>query len=152
WALDAASGRVMKVASNQSFGGTGFSYGDVVRLNFTDNYESVIKSETAEDWILGLEAKDRGAPYARIELAVSKAGGWPLRGTCYARSGAVVKEMAYSGAGEIATGRRPLVVSVTSPLDPGSINALTIVSERPLTLPDAAFNKRNLSARMEEKL
>ena len=44
WAYDTASGREVKIPTNQSFGGTGFSYGDVLRLNFSDNYLPVVKA------------------------------------------------------------------------------------------------------------
>lgn len=152
WTYDKASSRVMKVASNQSFGGTGFSYGDVVRLNFSDNYSAVLKGESSDAYQLELTAKSRSAPYYQIALTVAKKGSWPVKGTYYARSGSVVKEVAYSSIKDAGAGMKPLVLTVSSPLDPGSINVMTVLREEPKELPDRIFNKRNLETRMEEKL
>ena len=151
WAYERKINRVMKVPSNQSFGGTGFSYADVVRLNFSDNYDPVLKGVDAEEYKLDLTAKDRNAPYFRIELDIARQGGWPVRGVCFARNGSVVKEIRYSAVKNIGTGSKPVVVTVTSPLDPGTVNTLTLLREEPVDLPDRIFNKRNLEARLEER-
>src|SRR3989304_83511 len=56
WAYDIKSGRTIKIPSNQSFGATGFSYGDIVRLNLTDNYGAEISAEDGSTWTLLLTA------------------------------------------------------------------------------------------------
>jgi outer membrane lipoprotein-sorting protein len=150
WAYERRINRVMKVPSNQAFGGTGFSYGDVVRLNFSDNYAAVLKAVGEETYTLDLTAKDRAAPYYRIVLDISRQGGWPVKGVCYARNGSVVKEIRYSDVRDIGAGSKPVVVTVTSPLDPGAVNTLTLLKEEPMDLPDRMFNRRNLEARLEE--
>jgi outer membrane lipoprotein-sorting protein len=150
WAYDRRINRVMKVPSNQSFGGTGFSYGDVVRLNFSDNYAASLQSADADVYRLDLIARDRNAPYYRIRLDIARKGGWPVQGICYARNGSVVKEIRYSDVRDIGTGAKPVVVTVTSPLDPGAVNTLTLVREERRDVPDQFFNRRNLEARLEE--
>jgi len=150
WAYERRINRVMKVPSNLAFGGTGFSYGDVVRLNFSDNYSVTLKATNEKTYVLELIAKDRNAPYYRIQLEISRTGGWPVSGVCYARNGSVVKEIRYSDVRDIGTGAKPVVVTVTSPLDPGAVNTLTLLKEEPMDLPDRMFNRRNLEARMEE--
>jgi outer membrane lipoprotein-sorting protein len=152
WAYDNRSNRIMKIASNQSFGATGFSYGDVVRLNFSDNYNPELKNETADEYQLELTAKDRGAPYYRIELDVAKQGGWPLKGVYRARNGSVVKEIRYSDVRNVGAGQKPLVLTVITPLDPGAVNVMSLLQEEFKDLPDRIFNKRNLETRTEEKL
>jgi len=150
WAYERSINRVMKVPSNQAFGGTGFSYGDVVRLNFSDNYSATLTARKGDAYVLELAAKDRNAPYYRIQLDVSRTGGWPISGICYARNGSVVKEILYSDVRDIGAGPKPVVITVTSPLDPGAVNTLTLLKEEPMDLPDRMFNRRNLEARMEE--
>ena len=152
WAFDKRSNRVMKIPSNQTFGGSGFSYGDVVRLNFSDNYSAAIMGQTESEWQLELLAKDRNAPYFRIELTIAKKGGWPLKGSCFAKSGAVVKDMVYANVADIGTGRKPLTLTVTSPANPGETTIMTLLREDTKELPDRIFNKRNLETRLEETL
>lgn len=152
WAYDKRANRVMRVSSNQAFGGTGFSYGDIVRLNYSDNYTAVLTGQTAEQYELRLTAKDRNAPYHRIDLTVDRQGHWPVRSVHYARSGSVVKEVVYTKVEDVGAGRKPVLLTVVTPLDPGAVNVMTVVREEPKTLPDRIFNKRNLETRVEERL
>lgn len=150
WLYDPKSGREMKIPSNQSFGGTGFSYGDVLRLNYSDNYAAKLLSESDTEWKLDLTAKFRDAPYARIELVVGK-DNLPKSGKCFTRTGDLIKEMAYSGIGDKGGGKKPLVTTVTSPLNPGDVSVLTITRETIRTYPQNIFNKKNLAARLEDR-
>lgn len=149
WLYEPKAGREMKIPSNQSFGGTGFSYGDVLRLNFSDNYTPVLASETDTDWTLDLTAKERDAPYNAIKLVVAK-DFTPVSGKCFTRSGELVKEMIYSKNADAGGGKKPLVITVTSPIDAKNRSVLTITKETLKSYPENIFNKKNLSARMEE--
>lgn len=151
WSYDAASGREIKIPSNQSFGGTGFSYGDVLRLNFSDNYAAVEKSSGPTGWTLELTAKDREAPYYRIVLDLG-ADKNPLKGTCLTRAGAVVKTIEYSDVKDLGSGPRPVTITVRSPLNPQEVSTLTVTSEVRKSFPDNIFNKRNLATHLEDKL
>ena len=151
WLYDAKAGREVKIPSNQSFGGTGFSYGDVLRLNFSDNYLPEVKETTAQAWTVELTAQQRDAPYYRVELVIAKDYS-PQKGSCFTRNGELIKQMLYSDVKDAGTGVKPLTVTVTSPLDPSDVSTLTLVKETKKDYPDNIFNKRNLSARLEEKL
>lgn len=151
WLYDQKAGREMKIPSNQSFGGTGFSYGDVLRLNYSDNYTPVILSEDETEWTIELTAKQRDAPYYRIVLTVAK-NFTPVIGKCYTRAGEPIKEMVYSNMADAGSGVKPLTVTVTSPIDPTEKSSLTIVRETKKSYPDTIFNKKNLAARLEESL
>jgi len=151
WAFDPASGREVKIPTNQSFGGTGFSYGDVLRLNFSDNYIPVLKTSDAQTWTLELTAKERDAPYFRIVLVIDRNFN-PQTGTCYTRAGDLVKTMDYTEPKDLGAGAKPATITVKSPLDEKEVSSLTVVKEVRKDYPDNVFNKRNLSARLEEKL
>lgn len=154
WLYEPKAGREVKVPSNQSFGGTGFSYGDVLRLNFSDNYTAKFlpgDPGPTEDWTIELTAKLRDAPYYRVVLVVGR-DETPKKGQCFTRNGELLKEMIYGEVRDAGTGAKPLTVTVTSPLDPKDVSTLTIVKETAKDYPDNLFNKRNLAARLEEKL
>lgn len=151
WLYDVKAGREMKIPSNQSFGGTGFSYGDVLRLNFSDNYTSTLFSEDTKTWTIELSAKLRDAPYFRIVLTVAKNYS-PMLGKCYTRSGELIKEMVYTNSGDVGSGIKPLTITVSSPIDPSEISSITILRETRKEYPDTIFNKKNLAARLEESL
>lgn len=151
WVFDKKAGREMKIPANQSFGGTGFSYGDVLRLNYSSNFTPSISQTLADGWILELAAKERDAPYFRVTLEIAS-DYTPRKGTCWSRTGEVVKEMVWSLSKDVGTGLRPQTMTVTSPLDPGEVSVLTITKELRREYPDRIYNRRNLSARLEEKL
>lgn len=149
WLYDPKSGREMKIPSNQSFGGTGFSYGDILRLNYSDNYTASIKEDLGDSWIVDLVAKQKDAPYHAISLEIAK-DFTPILGRCFTRSGDLIKEMEYSNSKLINGVLKPLTVRVTSPLDPSEVSTLTLVKEEKKEYPLSIFNKRNLSLKMEE--
>ena len=151
WAFDPGSGREVKIPTNLSFGGTGFSYGDVLRLNFSDNYVPVLKASDPKTWTLELTAKERDAPYYRIVLVIDRDFN-PQKGTCYTRAGDLVKTMDYTEPKDLGAGAKPATITVKSPLDEKEVSSLSIVKETRKDYPDNVFNKRNLSARLEEKL
>ena len=150
WQYNASSDREIRIPANQSFGDTGFSYGDVLRLNFSDNYTPKVTAEDEKTWTLDLVAKDRETTYYRVVLVVNKDHS-PVSGTCYTRNGAVVKTLAYSNPRDLGSGIKPVTITVTSPLDPNAVNTLTITKERIKDYPDNIFNKRNLSAHFEDR-
>ena len=151
WALDKKTSREMKIPANQSFGGTGLSYGDVLRLNYSSNFNPTILETLEDGWIINLAAKERDAPYFRVVLEISRDFS-PRKGTCYTRTGDVVKTMVWEDLRDAGTGMRPQKLTVTSPLEPESFSTLTIHRENRKDYPDNIYNKRNLAARLEEKL
>jgi hypothetical protein len=150
WSYDMDSGRVIRVPSNLSYGGTDFSYGDIVRLNLSDNYTAEIKSEDSEFWILNLSAEERSAPYSRIELKVQKVTFIPVTGTCFSKNGKIIKTMDYSNIQEFNGKMKPSVITVSSPYNREDVSVMTILSEELKTYPDNIYNKRNLAMRLEE--
>lgn len=151
WFYDVQSGRVMKMPSNQSFGGTDFSYGDVLRLNLTDNYEASISAQNENNWFLNLKAKDRNAPYYRIEYEIKKEGYILVKGTCYGKNDEVIKRIEFSEVKEVNGQLKPTKITITSPHSKKAYSVMTVISEEIKNYPDNIFNKRNLAIRMEEK-
>ncbi|UCG70614.1 MAG: outer membrane lipoprotein-sorting protein [Thermoplasmata archaeon] len=150
WFYDVDAGRVMKIPSNQSFGSTDFSYGDVLRLNLTDNYEASILTQNKYIWVINLKAKNRNAPYYRIEYEIKKEGYVPVRGKCYGKNNEVIKTMEFTEVKEVNERLRPTKLIVASPYSEGDYSAMTFISEELKNYPDKIFNKRNLALRMEE--
>lgn len=150
WQIEKDSGRIIKVPSNLTFGDTDFSYGDVVRLNLSDNYIPEIISEDNVKWIINLTAKEKSAPYYRIEMEISKADFIPIKGTCFGKNDKVIKYMVYSDIKIFNGKRKPSKVTVTSPYLPDDVSFLETLSEELKEYSDRIFNKNNLEMRQEE--
>lgn len=151
WLYDARSDRVIRVPSNQAFGNTGFSYGDVVRLNFSSNYSADIVSTNANDtYTMELKALRPDVPYYRVILQVSSEF-IPIQGDFYSQSGEIIKTMVYDSMGSTGSSIKPLRLTVYQPLLPNEKTILTIHSEKLIELPSQIFNRKNLSAKLEEQ-
>lgn len=151
WMYQKKAGRILKIPSNLSFGSTGFCYGDIVRLNMSENYLCEIITEDNDKWLLNLKAKERNAPYFRIELSVKKEGYIPIKGICFSRNNKIIKEIKYEGIKKINNKLKPTLIIVISHYDEGNRSVLRIEEEILKKYPDIIFNKRNLALRLEEK-
>jgi outer membrane lipoprotein-sorting protein len=152
WSYDKKSGRIIKIPSNQAFGATDFSYGDVVRLNMTDNYKGEILKEDAQTWSLKLSAIQRDAPYASIEIIVNKAGYYPLEAKCFAKNAKLIKTIRYEEVKQINGKAKPTKLTVISAYEPLNTSIMKLQRETLKEYPDHIFNKRVLETRQDENL
>lgn len=151
WMYQQSAGRTLRVPANLSFGDTGFSYGDIVRLNLKDNYDATVTNETDRQWVLDLTAKDRQSPYHRIEFTVAKDGFMPVKAVMLSRAGQVIKTIDYQNVKSVNGDEKPTELLVTSPLSPGEESTMTYEEETPMELPEQYFNRQNLALRLEER-
>jgi len=150
WYHDPSTQREIRIPASETYGASNFSYGDVVRLNYSDNYIPQILQHSERGWTLELTGKDRDAPYHRILLEVSPEFTL-LRGICYSRSGEVIKNMQWSDIRTMGGEKKPVRLVVASPLEPEKLSIMITVKEELKTYPENIFNLRNLGARLEEK-
>ena len=152
WSYDQKSGRIIKIPSNQAFGATDFSYGDIVRLNLTDNYKGEIVKEDAATWTLNLTAIQRDAPYSAIEIMVNKEGNYPLEAKCFAKNAKLIKTIRYSDVKLINGKLKPTKLAVISPYESLNKSIMKLMKETLKEYPDHIFNKRVLETRQDENL
>lgn len=151
WMYQQNAGRTLRVPANLAFGDTGFSYGDIVRLNLKDNYNTTITSETAKEWVLDLAAKDRQSPYHRIEFTIAKGSFIPIKAVALSGAGQPIKTIEYQQIKNVNGRDKPTELSVTSPLSPGEESFMTYEAETPMVLAEQFFNRQNLALRLEER-
>lgn len=151
WMYQQNAGRTLRVPANLSFGDTGFSYGDIVRLNLKDNYNATITQETNKQWVLDLAAKDRQSPYYRIEFTIAKDSFIPIKAVALSGAGQVIKTIEYQKIKNVNGRDKPTELLVTSPLSPGEESTMTYEAETPMVLAEQFFNRQNLALRLEER-
>ena len=152
WSYDKRSGRIIRIPSNQAFGATDFSYGDVVRLNMTDNYKGEIVKQDGQTWTLKLSAIHRDTPYAAIRVVVDKKGNYPVEVACYARNDKLIKTIRYDEVKRINGKSKPTRLTVVSAYEPDNTSTMKLLRETPKEYPDHIFNKRVLETRQDENL
>lgn len=151
WMYQQNAGRTLRVPANLAFGDTGFSYGDIVRLNLKDNYSAAISRETDKQWVLDLAAKDRQSPYNRIEFTIAKDSFIPLKAVMLSGAGQIIKTIDYRQIKPVNGRDKPTELYVTSPLSPGEESIMTYQEETPMVLAEQFFNRQNLALRLEER-
>jgi outer membrane lipoprotein-sorting protein len=110
-------GRPIRITSLQSVVGGIFSNADLMRLDFSTEYEVTAVEEQAETYQLSLKARTDAVAYDRLVMLVDRATVLPLTIEAYAASGLLIKTLHYRDIKDFGDGiRRPAVLETDSPL------------------------------------
>lgn len=99
--------RALRIANRDSFQGGDFNNADVLRTNYTRDYDAKLVSEDAQAYLLELHAKTEEAAYDRIKLWLSRADGVPLKGEYYTVSGKLLRTAEFMDVRDFGGLRRP---------------------------------------------
>lgn len=134
--------RAVRVSLNQKLVGEAAN-GDLARMRWYGDYEPTIESETANQWVLNLQANKKGLTYEKIRLHVSKAGSRPLRAYFMTSSGKIFKTLAYKDFRKLAGIIRPGTLEITNATTQVK-STVKILNVKTKNLPDSLFNQNNL--------
>lgn len=107
WTFVPSVGRVIKIEDRDSFAGGDFSNADVLRVDWTAQYDASIAKETEKQWIFDLTAKARGAAYAKMRLWVKKENTQPVQQEFFDSSGTLLKRLRYATVTKFGNVTRP---------------------------------------------
>jgi hypothetical protein len=113
-------GRPIRITSLQSVVGGIFNNADLMRLEFSTEYEVRQVEELADTYRLELKARTDAVAYDRLVMLVSREALLPLTIEAYAASGLLIKTLRYRDIQDFGDGlRRPAVLETESPLYQG---------------------------------
>jgi outer membrane lipoprotein-sorting protein len=113
-------GKPLRITSLQSVIGGIFNNSDILRLDYSTEYNAEAISEQEKTYQLTLKAKTPSVAYDRLEMAVDKKTLLPSTIECYAISGMLIKTLRYSKTKDFGGGMvRPSVLETDSPLHKG---------------------------------
>ena len=113
-------GKPLRITSLQSIVGGVFNNSDILRLDYSSEYDVSSAVEQEGDYLLELQAKSGSVAYDRLEMVVDKEALIPSEIRCYASSGVLIKTLHYSETKDFGDGIvRPSVLETTSPLQKG---------------------------------
>jgi len=146
WLYIPSVGRPIRITSLQSVVGGVFNNADIMRLDYSAEYDPGLLEETDSTYVLGLRAKTRDVAYDSLKMWVHKDPLVASRVQCYTASGMLVKTLTFKEIREFGDGIvRPAVVETTSPLYKG-YRSLMIYSRMKLrAFPDEVFTLDYLS-------
>lgn len=107
--------RAMRLASRDNFQGGDFNNADVLRANYTRDYEGTVKEDPKkpDTWVVELKAKSTEAAYDAVKLWVTRAPlGVPVRGEYYTSSGKMLRSAEFTDVKDFGAVKRPAKITM----------------------------------------
>ena len=130
----------VRVTSLQSVIGGLFNNADILRLDYSVEYDVKNIEETGDTYVLDLKAKTGLVAYDRLKMTVDRKDMVPTEIECYAASGMLIKTLHFKEIKAFDDGaRKPAVTETDSPLYKGYRSLLILAKMKKSELPDEAF-------------
>jgi outer membrane lipoprotein-sorting protein len=118
--------RAVRLAARESFMGGDFNNADVLRVNYTADYDPKIESENDDTWTLELKAKTPASAYDRIVLRIHKKDYMPMEGHFFAASGKELRAADFTDPKDFHGHKRPAVVVMKNMIEPAKRSDMTV--------------------------
>lgn len=139
-------GRPIRITSLQSVVGGIFNNSDILRLDYSAEYDVVSITEEENLYLLELKAKTNTIAYDTLKMKVDKKALVPTTIECFASSGMLIKTLYYKEPKDFGNGIvRPSVLETDSPLYKGYKSAMIYAKINKKELTDEVFSLNYLS-------
>jgi len=143
-------GKPVRITSLQSVTGGVFNNADILRVDYSEEYDVTSASEEGANYLLDLKAKTGAVAYDRLKLTVDKKTVLPTRIEAYAASGMLVKTLHFKDVKDFGGGiRRPATVETDSPLYKGYKSVMLYAAVKKRNVADEVFTL-NFMSRLDE--
>lgn len=140
WLYIPSVGKPLRITSLQSVVGGVFNNSDILRIDYSAEYNAAVIEETADTFILDCKAKTATVAYDRLKMVVDKKTIVPLTIECHAASGMLIKTLYYKDVKDFGEGlRRPSVLETDSPLYKGYKSVMLYARIKKKDLADEVF-------------
>lgn len=110
-------GRPIRITSLQSVTGSVFNNADILRIDYTSEYNVEAAEEQKDAYLLSLKAKSGEVAYDKLKMWVDRQALLPTTIECYAASGLLLKTLRFRNIKDFGGGiRRPATLETDSPL------------------------------------
>ncbi len=139
-------GKPIRITSLQSVVGGVFNNSDILRLDYSVEYDVTSITEEGDLYLLELKAKSNAIAYDRLKMFVDKKALVPSVIECYASSGMLIKTLYYREPKDFGNGVvRPSILETDSPLYKGYKSAMIYAKINKKELADEVFSINYLS-------
>jgi outer membrane lipoprotein-sorting protein len=150
WLYMPSVGKPIRITSLQSVTGSVFNNADILRIDYTAEYDVKKAEEQGDQYLLELKAKTDEVAYDQLKMWVDKKHLLPVKIECYAASGILLKTLRFSDIKDFGGGiKRPAQLETDSPLYKGYKSVMLWSGLKKATLPDEIFTL-NYLPRVEE--
>lgn len=140
WLYIPSVGKPIRITSLQSVIGGVFNNADILRLDYSTEYNVESVAEDKDTYLLALKARTGNVAYDRLKMRVDKKTTLPTVIECYAASGLLIKTLTYKDIKDFGGGiKRPATLETDSPLYKGYKSLMLYGQIRARTLRDEVF-------------
>ncbi|MBN2845241.1 MAG: outer membrane lipoprotein-sorting protein [Deltaproteobacteria bacterium] len=133
-------GKPIRITSLQSVVGGVFNNSDILRLDYTSEYNVESVEEMGSEYILHLKAKTKTVAYDKLKMWASKENLVPLKLECLTEADLLVKTIYYKDVKDFGGGIvRPAVIETDSPLYKGYKSVMIFAKMKARELDDEVF-------------
>lgn len=146
WMYIPAVGRPLRITSLQTVVGGIFNNSDLMRLEFSVEYDAKSVGDAGNEHLLTLKAKTPAVAYDQLKMWVDKKVLLPTKIEAYASSGMLIKTLHYKKIKNFGGGIvRPSVLETDSPLHVGYKSVMLFDRIKPRDFPDEVFTLNYMS-------
>jgi outer membrane lipoprotein-sorting protein len=139
-------GKPLRITSLQNVTGGVFNNSDVMRLDYSAEYNCEKVEVTDKGHILHLKAKTNTVAYDRLKMWVYGKRLVPNKTECFASSGMLIKTLYFKKVKDFGGGIvRPSVIETDSPLHKGYKSIMIFAKMKARDLPDEIFTLNYMS-------
>ncbi len=143
-------GRPIRITSLQSVTGSIFNNADILRIDYTAEYNVETAEEQKDAYLLSLKAKTGEVAYDRLKMWVDKQVLLPVTIEAYAASGLLLKTLHFKDIKDFGGGiKRPATLETDSPLYKGYKSVMLWSGLKKAGFPDEIFTL-NYMPRLQE--
>jgi outer membrane lipoprotein-sorting protein len=133
-------GRPIRITSLQSVTGSIFNNADILRIDYTAEYNVEATEEQKDGYLLSLKAKTGEVAYDKLKMWVDKQALLPTTIECYAASGILLKTLHFKDVKDFGGGiKRPATLETDSPLYKGYRSVMQWSGLKKRVFPDEVF-------------
>jgi outer membrane lipoprotein-sorting protein len=139
-------GKPIRITSLQSVTGGIFNNADIMRLDYSAEYNCDRVEQREAFLVLHLKAKTRSVAYDSVKMWVDNQKLLPSKIECFAASGMLIKTLYFKKVQDFGDGIvRPAVIETDSPLHKGYKSVMIFAKMKSKDLPDEVFTLNFLS-------
>ena len=146
WLHIPSVGKPVRITSLQSVTGGVFNNADILRLDYSEEYNVQSVQEEKDAFLLALKAKTGEVAYDQLKMWVDRKTLLPSKIEAYAASGMLIKTLYFSDVKDFGGGiKRPATVETDSPLYKGYKSVMLYSQVKRRDFKDEVFTLTNVS-------
>ena len=139
-------GKPIRITSMQSVVGGVFNNADIMRLDYSVEYDATILEQNTSEYVLNLKANSRTVAYDKLKMWVDKKNIMVTKVECYTATGTLIKTLEFKDVKNFGDGiMRPAVIETSSPLYKGYRSLMIFSGMKSRKFPDEVFTLEYLS-------